>query len=435
MPRSLGDALVLGLAALAALAVIVFSGLVARDAMELGRLEADRAELRDVRYGALDADEWVSRVTTIAARRIDNFEVTPETRPHLKALLTNLIERLITEVPRIMARIDEDTEDSFKRFFDRTARESIAFLVEASDLREKAPEIADQLIDELEQPETKKELIYLMHRALTDLGRDTFSPVDRAPLREIEARYGCPSPRACGQVLAERIESLDDRVDVWLLLLGGTALLLLGAAAVRFTAQPRTLTILLVVAAAALLGAGISAPMIQIDARIADLRFFILGGEVRFSDQVLYFRTRSILGVVDVLMRAGAFDLILVGGLVALFSVGFPVLKLLASAAIALRGGDGGAPSVWFRFFAWHAGKWAMADVFVVALFMAYIGLRGMTGHQLSQLEKTREPLEIFTTNATALEPGFWAFLLFALFGIAMGMLVQRLASLNAART
>ena len=417
-----GVYLVAGVALVAAIAVC--SVLLVREANDLSSMETDRAELDSIRYGALDADEWVARLTEIAGREIETFEVTPENRPHLKTLLTRLVDRLIVEVPQIMTRLDEG-DNAIERLFGSTANRTMELLLDASGLRGKAPEIADSLIDELEQPETKKELVYLVHGALESVARDTFSDVDRTPLRRVEAAYGCASVAACRDALGPRIEAADRNAGLLLAGLLVFSILLLLVALGRFRARPRTTGAFLALAALALLFAGVTSPMIQIDARVAEFTFHLLGDEVRFENQVLYFQSKSILDVVAVLARAGAPDMLLVAGLIALFSIGFPVLKILLSGVLVMRGRDR-APAPVLRFFAYHSSKWAMADVFVVAMFMAYIGMRGLVGDQLDQLQSANRPLEVFTTNGTALEPGFWAFLIFALYGILMAMLVQR---------
>jgi hypothetical protein len=55
-------------------------------------------------------------------------------------------------------------------------------------------------------------------------------------------------------------------------------------------------------------------------------------------------------------------------------------------------------------------GKWSMADVMVVAIFMAYIGFSGIVAEQLSQLENISPTIDILTTNESKLNEGFFLF-------------------------
>jgi hypothetical protein len=51
-----------------------------------------------------------------------------------------------------------------------------------------------------------------------------------------------------------------------------------------------------------------------------------------------------------------------------------------------------------------------MADVMVVAIFMAYIGFSGIVAEQLSQLENISPTIDILTTNESKLNEGFFLF-------------------------
>ena len=53
------------------------------------------------------------------------------------------------------------------------------------------------------------------------------------------------------------------------------------------------------------------------------------------------------------------------------------------------------------------SGKWSMADVLVIAIFMAYIGFNGLVGSQMEGLSRSSEAVEIFTTNGTKLWKAF----------------------------
>jgi hypothetical protein len=56
-----------------------------------------------------------------------------------------------------------------------------------------------------------------------------------------------------------------------------------------------------------------------------------------------------------------------------------------------------------------------MADVLVIAIFMAYIGFSGLVGSQLGTLSRAAKAVEVLTTNGTTLAPGFYLFLGFVL--------------------
>jgi hypothetical protein len=72
-----------------------------------------------------------------------------------------------------------------------------------------------------------------------------------------------------------------------------------------------------------------------------------------------------------------------------------------------------------------------MADVNVVAIFMAYIGFKGILDSQLSNLNMKTDSLASISTNETSLQPGFILFVGFVLFGLALSLILQKIISLE----
>jgi hypothetical protein len=123
-----------------------------------------------------------------------------------------------------------------------------------------------------------------------------------------------------------------------------------------------------------------------------------------------YRSTRSILGLSRELADSGNE---LVAVMIVTFSVVIPVIKLLLQLfALTLPGGVGQ------RLLAANAalGKWSMADVFVMAMLIAF-----MAGRASDHVG------ELLIMDAR-LERGFWFFLAYCLFAIAAGAVLQWLA-------
>jgi uncharacterized paraquat-inducible protein A len=140
---------------------------------------------------------------------------------------------------------------------------------------------------------------------------------------------------------------------------------------------------------------------------------------------VLYFQSKSVTDLVRVLAQTGEADLILVAFLVALFSVVFPLAKVVAS-FLYYWDVRGLRASSLVRFFALKSGKWSMADVLVIAMFMAFVGFRGLVSSQLSHLSRTGGTAEVLTTNGTLLQAGFYLFLAFTIASMVVSTLLDR---------
>jgi hypothetical protein len=198
----------------------------------------------------------------------------------------------------------------------------------------------------------------------------------------------------------------------------------------------RLLGAIFVLASLALLYPGISQPVLTLSGELeksalADFGIDLIAGENANSqtremltmmsrflglDQVegrveAYRSTRSILGMSRELADNGN---LLVAVLIVTFSVVIPVLKLLLQAlALALPATPGR------RLLAVNAalGKWSMADVFVMAMLIAFMA--GRASNHVGEL----------LIMDAQLEQGFWFFLAYCLFAIAAGATLQLLAA------
>jgi hypothetical protein len=172
-----------------------------------------------------------------------------------------------------------------------------------------------------------------------------------------------------------------------------------------------------------LLATGLVLPMIEIDARISQMSLTLLGESISFSDQVLYYKSKSILEVVSLMFRQSRLDVMFVGVLVLIFSVLFPLLKQIASLVFIFN--QRVRENKMVRFMVFKTGKWSMADVMVIAIFMSYIGFSGIITEQLKQIEGIASSLEILTTNKSNLLTGFYFFTSFAIFSLSISQKIE----------
>ncbi len=67
-----------------------------------------------------------------------------------------------------------------------------------------------------------------------------------------------------------------------------------------------------------------------------------------------------------------------------------------------------------------------MADVLVVAIFMAFIGFNGIVNTQLDSMGKFAPNLELITTNGTSLQPGYYLFLTFTILAMVLAGFIEK---------
>ncbi len=125
------------------------------------------------------------------------------------------------------------------------------------------------------------------------------------------------------------------------------------------------IAVVLLIASYACFVPGIREPLITITAA-----FEMMGRTIKLFED-----TRSILQTVESLHESGN-DF--VAGLILLFGVIVPIVKgLTLIGALAVRAAG---PRRWADHFARAISKWAMNDVFVVAVFVAFLSARATDG-------------------------------------------------------
>ena len=67
-----------------------------------------------------------------------------------------------------------------------------------------------------------------------------------------------------------------------------------------------------------------------------------------------------------------------------------------------------------------------MADVMVIAIFMAYIGFNGIIKNQFGKLKHVSQELMILTTNGTSLLPGYYVFVTFTILALFLSEFLMR---------
>jgi hypothetical protein len=280
------------------------------------------------------------------------------------------------------------------------------------------------VIEELKSPETKSELKRFVLGKLDQFSTDTYNEDKMELFETLLLKYGCDAKPACQDILYVLIDEKQDAINYRVMLILFLVLLiflfnLLARGMDRLQAP------MLILSSFCLLLGGITMPMIVLEARIDLLLFKLLGQDVMFRDQIIFFQSKSITNVVRILMEDGSLQMILVGVLIFTFSIIFPSLKLISSYIYSTNLFNW-RDSMVIKFFVIKSGKWSMADVMVVAFFMAYIGFNGVVSSQLDSIGRNAQSIEIFTTNGTQLMGGFYLFLSFCISSLILSEILTR---------
>ncbi|MCD4735042.1 MAG: paraquat-inducible protein A [Bacteroidales bacterium] len=374
-------------------------------------IKKDLVELSNIKYGLFNVDRWKIILADILTKKIESFNIDESNRPELKEKITGFLYEVIDEF-----ELDYKESNRKKSWTGISYKNMIANVTGVfSSLKEQVPEIAESVLDFLDDPENREKIRQYLHGKLTEYADNTFSQIDYSDFNEILTEYGQTEQQSAITILKNKRDTFDQQSRPVSFVL--FALVILIFAGVMLTKNFTKLTFLLLTFISfILLLMGLLLPMIEIDARISAMSFNLLGESVSFKDQVLYYKSKSILEIVQLMLTQQKIDLFGVGILVLLFSVLFPVTKLICSVILIFAGKEKHNRFVGFMVF--RTGKWSMADVMVVAIFMAYIGFSGIISEQLRQLDGIASNLEILTTNESNLQLGSWFFTSFVLLSL-----------------
>lgn len=384
------------------------------------QVRTELAEISHVRYGVLNADRWMEKILPILNARINALDLKATSRASLRPTIERALYRLLDDLKEKMSA--KNTQSTGLGGFLEQGNGLMAnFMVGA--LRPHVPEYADVVLAELGRAETKEAIKKYINGVLTEGAKNTFSRVDLRWYSAILKEHGCADAIACQQVLATRIREMDEKLEYYYLaILASSAL----AFVLLMTDGPlrRSSAIVLLLFCIVLLAGGLLTPMIEVEAKISQLRMTFLGEPIAFGDQVLYFQSKSVLEVFRTLIEQGRPDLWIVGMLVLMFSVVFPVLKILASSLCLFK------PSLLrenrlARFFALESSKWSMADVMALAIFMSFVAFNGLIATTMSGLKGIGAELAI-PTDSSKLLPGYYLFIGFCLASLFLSKKLER---------
>ncbi len=376
--------------------------------------KVDLAELNDIKYGLLSVDAWKARLGEILTAEIEKIDLASidqaELREHIETLLNTMIDK-------VAKNIKKENSGSLSGWVKQSF---IDAFVSLEDVKKGIPEYTSAILKEMSSRKTTGQLKTALRGQLEKYSTEIKGTIDTSRRQEIVRATEAKNPAEAKAKLEDSVAETTRRIakNAWLMI--GSSILLF--VLVGFSAKPLSPSnyAFLVVTLVALLSAGVMTPMIDLEAKISRMEFVLLGNPLQFENQVLYFQSKSILDVFLVMMRDSTLQMQAVGVLMVTFSIIFPALKLLSSAVyhFDLRHAKDN-PVI--KFFVLKSGKWAMADVTVVAIFMAFIGFNGIIDSKLGQLNSAEGGPVLLTTNGTSLQPGYYLFFVFAVLAQVLG--------------
>jgi hypothetical protein len=385
-------------------------------------IRRDYSTTNNIGYGILSVNKWRDLVVASVTNEIQDFTLTPAEKDSLEKEVTQLLNGMIDKGDSAINAPKKSIGGKLQKLAYNT-------FVRKKRLHEMVPGFSSKLTNEMLAPGSKRRLKYLARNKLEDLSQDIYDSTkeaDQKTLDSIYQRYHLDSDSAFQKYTDTNLPALQHTTYTYTYVILAVVLVVVGLWYLLRKQRHLYVAfyIMSIAIALVLLLTGLTTAMIDIDARINSLSFELLGQTVAFKNQVIFFQSKSILDVVKILLSTGKYDSIFVGILILAFSILFPVAKLL-STGISLLSQRKWAKNKVIHYFAFQSGKWSMADVTVVAIFMAYIGFNGILQSQMGYLNTHSDAFTSIATNQTSLQPGYIIFVTFVVFGLTLSQILK----------
>ena len=390
----------------------------------------DFSEINKIKYGLFNLDIWKEKVFGILEQNVDQFEIKPSDLNGIKKQIEKYLNELYVDYFESGKLIDvlvnggaDGKENKLGKMFVGLFKKNIEKEIKKIDFKSQIPEISKSLMGELERkiPEIKSAISASVSEMLTkELGEKMAD--ERLPYFE---KYGQASIEDTNTAITERIDSIvivkkKTLVQTLASLSVAVLLLLIGKSRLPF----KTSMLWLGLSCIIFLTLGLALPMIDLDARLSSVDISLLGEQIHFDEQVMYYQSKSIFDVTITLLEGNGIDLKIVGILILLFSIVLPFLKMVLSGAYLYL--KSFRDKKWVETVIFYLGKWSMADVFVVAIFMSYIGFYGLINSQLGDFSGGSNSSAIDTINYSKLSPGIIFFTAYCVLSIIMSTLIHK---------
>lgn len=388
------------------------------------RIKEDYSVEHSITFGVFSVDSWREKISAIMDGKVSDFKMTTAQKKSMQASVEKQFNSMITSTFAEINKPQKGLAGKLKKF-------AVNTFVDPQELRDQVPSFAKTIVTTVNSPKSRERLKRIASSKIDQLEKETYdnsqvasSTVTAHIYRKYKVNNAAAFEKTITTQLSE-IRTLTFKYAYAMLgcVLAALCLWLLMRKQVRLQTP---LFILSLLFALVLLLVGVTATIIEVDARMQTLNFTLLGEKLAFNNQILFFQSKSILGVIQSLLAQPKPDSVLVGVLLLLFVIILPVLRMIGK-GIHIWGRDKFAENKVVRYMAFDLGKWDMADVMVVGIAMTYIGLNGILQSQLSNLNIKEELLTTVTQNNTSLQPGYFIFVGYVVYAGILSLILKKI--------
>lgn len=391
---------------------------------EQTRIKEDYNLSNNITFGIFSVDGWRDRISSVVENQITDFKFTETQKKAIQRQVEQQLYSLVHQTVR-------DINKPQKSLKGKLTKLGFNALVKPEELDAQVPSFARTITNKVTSPSSERRLKRIAGSKVEDLFDQTYdstSVAGYAVTKYLYKKYKVSDPAAYNRAIITRLGAIKtETMNAMYAMLGCVAsALFLWLLLRKYVHFQLMLFVMSLLFALVLLFVGSTASIIDLDARISSMELRLMGENVTFINQVLFFQSKSLWDVITTLTSQAKPDAVAVGILLLLFVIILPMLRMIAR-GIYLTCSARVAENKFVQYLALHSGKWDMADVMVVGIAMTYIGLNGILKSQLSNLNINAGSFTTSTANNTSLQPGYYVFVAYVIFAFILSYILKRL--------
>jgi len=392
---------------------------------EQEQIKEDYSMVNNITFGVFSVDLWRDKISGIVTKKIKGFKITADQKKDMREQVEKQLHGMVNQVVKEFNKPQKSLGGKLKKF-------AFKQFVDPKELHQQVPSFAKTIINKITSPKSTnklKNIATTKFEQLADQTYDSTALAINAVTIQMYTKYYVGNAAAFNKQIETRLTGIRKVTYNYAYAMLGcvAAALILWLFLRKKVHLQTTLFVMSLLFAVVLLIIGTTVSIIEVDARLSSLEFLMMGDKVAFQNQVLFYQSKSILGIAEVLIRQPKPDSITVGILIILFVMILPILRMTAR-GIHLLANQKIAQSNVVKYLAFESGKWDMADVMVVGILMTYIGLNGILKSQLTDLNMKTDVLTTSTVNFTSLQPGYIIFVGYVAFAFTLSYLLKRIS-------
>ena len=389
------------------------------------QIKEEYSTFNNITFGIFSVDEWREKIAEVVDPKASNLSITPQQKKLLYRKVKQQLDALVDKAIAAANKPQKSLIGKLKKF-------AFNKIVNADQLHAQVPSFAQTIVAKLTSQSSQKKLKNMVTSRLKKVEAQTYDSTQSAIAAVTDSmfsKYNVAVAVEFNKTITSRVATIQKLTYHYAYAMLSCVLIALGLFwCMRKQIHLHSLLFMvLMLFAFVLLAVGLTASIIEVDARIRALEFVLMGQRVAFDNQVLFFQSKSIVEIMQTLVNQSKPDAVAVGIIIFVFVIVFPVLKLVAG-GIHILSSKKIAESNVVRYFTFQSGKWDMADVMVVGILMTYIGLNGILKSQLTNLNIQNTVLTSTTVNYSSLQPGFFIFAGYVVYEMVLSRILKKMS-------